>query len=46
MRKSLLILVIAGAYFWQSRRANEADLMAAGLRNRIDTALSRGRCGL
>jgi two-component system cell cycle sensor histidine kinase PleC len=43
---AFVILVVASAYFWQSRRAREADLLAIGLRNRIDTALSRGRCGL
>ncbi len=43
---AFVILVVAGAYFWQSRRTREADLVAIGLRNRIDTALSRGRCGL
>ena len=41
-----VIMVFAGAYFWQSRRARQADLFAVGLRNRMDTALSRGRCGL
>ncbi|HWG06159.1 MAG TPA: PAS-domain containing protein, partial [Beijerinckiaceae bacterium] len=43
---AFVIVVVAGAYFWQSRRTRAANLMADGLRNRIDTALSRGRCGL
>ena len=41
-----VILGVAGAYLWQAGRTRSADLMADNLRNRIDTALSRGRCGL
>ncbi|MCP8937721.1 PAS domain-containing protein [Alsobacter sp. SYSU M60028] len=42
-------LVLAGistAYFWQAWRASHADTMCDRVRKRLDTALSRGRCGL
>ena len=37
---------LAGAYFWQARERGKPISSAIGLRDRIDTALSRGRCGL
>ncbi len=42
-------LVLAGistAYFWQAWRARHADEICDNVRKRLDTALSRGRCGL
>lgn len=42
-------LVLAGistAYFWQAWRARHADQICDRVRSRLDTALSRGRCGL
>lgn len=42
-------LVMAGlaiAFFWQSWRVKKADDVVQKVRERIDTALSRGRCGL
>jgi two-component system, cell cycle sensor histidine kinase PleC len=42
-------LVLAGistAYFWQAWRARHADQICDRVRKRLDTALSRGRCGL
>ncbi len=42
-------LVMAGlaiAFFWQSWRVKKADDAVQKVRERIDTALSRGRCGL
>ena len=38
--------VIAWAYFWQSARTSEAQSACVGMRERMDAALSRGRCGL
>ena len=43
---AMVLIVIAIAYFWQAARAQEADLICARVRERIDTALNRGRCGL
>ncbi len=42
----LVLIAIAVAYFWQASRAREADRLCERVRERIDTALSRGRCGL
>ncbi|MCW4113884.1 ATP-binding protein [Aurantimonas sp. MSK8Z-1] len=43
---SLLMLVILFAYFRQSARAREADAIYLEAHQRVDTALSRGHCGL
>ena len=43
---AVVLLVIAGAYFWQAARADASELFCDRLRERIDTALNRGRCGL
>jgi two-component system, cell cycle sensor histidine kinase PleC len=42
----IVIFSLARGYFWQAARALEADQNSARTRERIDTALSRGRCGL
>ena len=41
-----VLSALACAYFWQASRARLADMMCNKVRDRIDTALSRGRCGL
>ncbi len=41
-----LLGIIAAAYFWQSSKAREAELVCDAIRSRIDTALNRGKCGL
>ncbi len=41
-----VLSALACAYFWQASRARLADLLCNRVRDRIDTALSRGRCGL
>ncbi|MBC8130368.1 MAG: PAS-domain containing protein [Rhizobiaceae bacterium] len=43
---SLIMLVVLLAYFRQSMRAREADALYLEAHQRVDTALSRGRCGL
>ena len=43
---SAVLIFIACAYAWQAGRANEAGFTCTTMRERIDTALSRGRCGL
>jgi two-component system cell cycle sensor histidine kinase PleC len=43
---ALVLIALAIAYFWQASRAREADEICERVRDRIDTALSRGRCGL
>lgn len=51
---SLLLLIaacaaligISAAYFWQAWRAHQADRTCDRVRDRLDTALTRGRCGL
>ena len=43
---TVLLLGIAAAYWWQAERSARAEDEIEGLRRRIDTALSRGRCGL
>ncbi|KQT55285.1 MULTISPECIES: ATP-binding protein [unclassified Aureimonas] len=43
---SLIMLVILYAYFRQAMRAREADALYLVAHQRVDTALSRGRCGL
>jgi two-component system, cell cycle sensor histidine kinase PleC len=42
----VVLISLACAYFWQAARARESDAYCSRLRERIDTALSRGRCGL
>ena len=41
-----VLSALACAYFWQASRARLADLLCSRVRDRIDTALSSGRCGL
>ena len=41
-----LLFVTGGAYYWQASRAHEAECDCDRIRDRMDTALSRGRCGL
>ncbi len=41
-----VLSALAAAYFWQASRARIADLLCNRVRDRIDTALSSGRCGL
>jgi two-component system cell cycle sensor histidine kinase PleC len=43
---TLMLLVIVFAYFRQSRKRQAAEQVNAYIRTRLDTALSRGRCGL
>ncbi|WP_406856878.1 ATP-binding protein [Alsobacter sp. KACC 23698] len=42
----LVLTAISTAYFWQAWRARQADVICDSFRRRLDTALSRGRCGL
>src|SRR5690349_15109388 len=41
-----VVLILGFAFHWQATRAREADDIYETVRNRIDTALNRGRCGL
>ena len=41
-----VLFSLACAYFWQAARAHLADTLCNRVRNRIDSALSSGRCGL
>ncbi len=43
---AVVLLGLSTAYFWQSWRAHQADAIVDRVRGRLDTALSRGRCGL
>ncbi|MGL3606500.1 PAS domain-containing sensor histidine kinase [Rhizobium sp. G187] len=43
---SLILLVILYAYFYQVKRAREADDIFLESNLRVETALTRGRCGL
>jgi two-component system, cell cycle sensor histidine kinase PleC len=43
---TFVIIGIGTAFLVQSRRARDADTVCERVRGRIDTALSRGRCGL
>jgi two-component system cell cycle sensor histidine kinase PleC len=43
---TLMLLAIVFAYFQQTRRRQAAERANAYIRKRLDTALSRGRCGL
>ena len=42
----VVILALAFAYSWQAARTREVDQSSGRLRERIDAALRRGRCGL
>jgi two-component system, cell cycle sensor histidine kinase PleC len=42
----IVLCSITGAYFWQAARARLAEADGEKIRDRIDTALNRGRCGL
>ncbi|MEP7456816.1 ATP-binding protein [Phyllobacterium sp. SB3] len=41
-----IMLIVLYAYFSQSARAQDADLLYQHTQARVDTALARGRCGL
>jgi two-component system cell cycle sensor histidine kinase PleC len=41
-----VLVLLAGAFFWQAARAREADRIYDSTRARLDTALIHGRCGL
>jgi two-component system cell cycle sensor histidine kinase PleC len=41
-----VVLILGFAFHWQATRAREADVIYETVRSRIDTALTRGRCGL
>jgi two-component system, cell cycle sensor histidine kinase PleC len=43
---SLVLVGVGGAYFLQAGRARSADEVCEKVGRRIDSALSRGRCGL
>ena len=43
---SFVVALISWAYLWQAARTREAQSVCAGMRERMDAALSRGRCGL
>lgn len=46
MCTGLVLIAMAFAYFWQASRAREAHQLCERMQSRVDTALSRGRCGL
>ncbi|HSI42288.1 MAG TPA: ATP-binding protein [Xanthobacteraceae bacterium] len=41
-----VLLILGFAFHWQATRARQADSIYETVRVRVDTALSRGRCGL
>jgi two-component system cell cycle sensor histidine kinase PleC len=41
-----ILLILGFAFHWQAARAREADDIYERVRERMDTALNRGRCGL
>jgi two-component system cell cycle sensor histidine kinase PleC len=43
---TFVLVGLALAYFWQASRVRESERLCQRLRSRVDTALSRGRCGL
>jgi two-component system, cell cycle sensor histidine kinase PleC len=42
---SFIVLILGFAFHWQSSRAREGDLISERVRDRIDVALTSGRCG-
>ncbi len=42
----VVLMALAMAYFWQASRARESNQLCERMQARVDTALSRGRCGL
>ncbi len=42
----LVIGLLALGYTWQARRRQDATMLVLAMRDRMDTALVRGRCGL
>ncbi|WP_297299274.1 ATP-binding protein [uncultured Methylovirgula sp.] len=42
----VVLCSVAAAYVWQAARARKAGRVCNRIRDRIDTALNRGRCGL
>ena len=43
---SAILLIVLYAYYIQAKRARDADQIFAESNLRVETALSRGRCGL
>ena len=43
---AFVIAMLTGAFLWQGGRARSAEQVCRRVRDRIDTALNRGRCGL
>lgn len=43
---SIVMLALAGAYFYQATKARQADSSCRTMQDRVDMVLSRGRCGL
>lgn len=43
---SFAVLLLGFAFHWQAQRAREADKIYETVRERLDTALNSGRCGL
>ena len=43
---ALTILGLGIAYFWQAYRVKQSDVIVDKVRERLDLALNRGRCGL
>jgi two-component system, cell cycle sensor histidine kinase PleC len=41
-----VVLILGFAFHWQSARARDADTIYETVRERVDTALNRGHCGL
>jgi two-component system cell cycle sensor histidine kinase PleC len=41
-----MLLLVGFAFHWQAARANQADLIYADVRDRLEKALAHGRCGL
>jgi two-component system cell cycle sensor histidine kinase PleC len=42
----LVLMMLGGAFHWQSAKATEADEMLSIATARLDTALDRGQCGM
>ncbi len=43
---TLLILALSLAWYWQAWRARQSDAILSNVKDRLDLALNRGRCGL